>query len=287
MPRITVIMATYNWSTVLPYSIGSALRQTFADFELLVVGDGCTDDSEGVVASIGDPRVRWINLPANTGHQSGPNNEGLRQARGELIAYLGHDDLWLPHHLQSLAAAIDRGADVATGIMALVLPDGRITPCFRSPAYFPNTAMPTSLMHRRRMTEEIGGWRSHREIELFPDTELLMRAASAGYRFALVPRLTSVKFPTGLQRDVYKHRPFEEQAHWLARIDAEGDWEMVQLGTWLAECELPFRMRYRELLRHFLRETLGRIRRRITARWHALLGRPRATIETTRRFKGL
>src|SRR3954452_8082281 len=100
-PRVTVIIATYNWSAVLPYSIGSVLRQTFRDFELLVVGDGCTDDSEQVVTSIDDPRVRWINLPRNTRHQSGPNNEGLCHARGELIAYLGHDDLWLPHHLKS------------------------------------------------------------------------------------------------------------------------------------------------------------------------------------------
>src|SRR3954454_8989205 len=110
VPRVTVIIATYNWSSVLPYSIGSVLRQTFTDFELLVVGDGCTDDSEQVVASIDDPRVRWINLPENTRHQSGPNNEGLRQARGELIAYLGHDDLWLPHHLAAHVAAIDASA---------------------------------------------------------------------------------------------------------------------------------------------------------------------------------
>src|SRR5438046_5361757 len=81
MPRVTVIIATYNRSNVLPYSIGSVLRQSFHDFELLVVGDGCTDDSESVVAAMGDPRVRWISLPANTGHQSGPNNEGLHQAR--------------------------------------------------------------------------------------------------------------------------------------------------------------------------------------------------------------
>ena len=62
MPHVTVVMATHNWSTVLPYSIGSVLRQTFSDFELLVVGDGCTDDSESVVAAVGDPRVRWINF---------------------------------------------------------------------------------------------------------------------------------------------------------------------------------------------------------------------------------
>ena len=85
-PPVTIIIPTYNWSSVLPYSIGSALQQTFSDFELLVIGDGCTDDSESVVKAIGDERVRWINLPINTGHQSEPNNEGLRQACGEFIA---------------------------------------------------------------------------------------------------------------------------------------------------------------------------------------------------------
>ena len=90
MTRATVIIPTYNWAPVLPYSIGSVLDQTLTDFELLVVGDGCTDESEGVVRDIArqDSRVRWINLPENTRSQSKPNNEGNRQARGEFVAYL-------------------------------------------------------------------------------------------------------------------------------------------------------------------------------------------------------
>src|SRR4051794_8039196 len=121
-PRVTIVLATYNWSAVLPFSIASALEQSFGDFELIVVGDGCTDDSGEVVAAIGDPRVEWVNLPENGGHQSGPNNEGLRRARGDLIAYLGHDDLWLPHHLACLVAAIDAGADMAFGVARMVPP---------------------------------------------------------------------------------------------------------------------------------------------------------------------
>src|SRR6266516_614039 len=121
-PSVTVIIPTFNWSSVLPYSIGSVQRQTFTDFEVLVVGDGCTDDSEAVVGRIGDARVRWINLPTNTGHQSGPNNEGLRQARGQFIAYLGHDDLWLPHHLSCLISMLEQGADLAYGMNLWVMP---------------------------------------------------------------------------------------------------------------------------------------------------------------------
>src|SRR6185295_19675688 len=92
VPRVTVIVATYNYSTVLPFSIASVLDQTFADFELLVIGDCCTDESATIVQAMPDRRVHWHNLPANTGHQSGPNNEGLRRASGEAVAYLGHDD---------------------------------------------------------------------------------------------------------------------------------------------------------------------------------------------------
>ena len=125
-PRVTVIVATYNWSSVLPYSIGSVLRQSFTDFELLVIGDRGTDDSEQVVAAIHDPRLRWINLPVNSGHQSGPNNEGLRQARGSIIAYVGHDDSWLPHHLELMVAAIDAGADLVHSIVHIIDAEARI-----------------------------------------------------------------------------------------------------------------------------------------------------------------
>ena len=94
---------------------------------MLVVGDGCSDDSEQVVAAIGDPRVRWINLPSNNGHQSAPNNEGLRQARGEIVAYLGHDDLWLPRHLELLAGALDaQRADLAFSVAATVDAEDRV-----------------------------------------------------------------------------------------------------------------------------------------------------------------
>src|SRR4051794_14716616 len=108
-PGVTVIIPTYNYSAVLPHSIGSALAQTVPPLEVLVVGDHCTDDSAEVVAATGDERVRFINLPARARVQSGPNNEGLAQARGDVIAYLGHDDLWLPAHLAHVLPSIAAG----------------------------------------------------------------------------------------------------------------------------------------------------------------------------------
>lgn len=288
-PRVSVILPTYNWSAVLPYSIGSVLRQTFADFELLVVGDGCTDDSEHVVAAIDDPRVRWINLPENTRHQSGPNNEGLRQARGELIAYLGHDDLWLPNHLASHVQAHDADeADVAYSLCMLVPPESAQLPAQLWPSIpQPKQGMfspPSAMTHRRGVTDDVGGWRNPRELDeardWSPDVELWRRAHAAGKKFTFVPRLTAIKFPAAWRKDVYRDRPSHEQAGWLARIDAAPHLEAELLVACITNAELPTQMRYRDLLRHVVRQTIGRIRRRLSFPG-------RRSLDQNRRFKGL
>ena len=82
MPRVSVIVPTYNSSATLGSALRSIANQTFDDFEVLVIGDGCTDDSEQVVVSLSDARFTWINLERNHGSQSWPNNEGLRRAKG-------------------------------------------------------------------------------------------------------------------------------------------------------------------------------------------------------------
>src|SRR5581483_3163283 len=98
-PAVSIVVATYNWSSALRCALRSIQLQSVRDFEVLVVGDGCTDDSETVVRSFEDPRFRWANLPRNHGGQYAPNNHGLDLARADWVAYLGHDDIWHPRHL--------------------------------------------------------------------------------------------------------------------------------------------------------------------------------------------
>lgn len=278
-----MFIATYNWSSVLPYSIGSVLQQTCGDFELLVVGDGCTDDSEAVVTAIGDPRVRWINLPANSGHQSIPNNEGLRQASGEVIAYLGHDDLWLPHHLEACLHALDTsGADVAYSLVACVGPEGDfVSPSVPQPSrrlYSP----PSGMMHRRSVTDRIGGWRPYRELRTTPDVDLWQRAAAAGCVFTAVPRLTALKFPASWRKNVYRIRPSHEQAEWLSRMAADADLEQRLLVEAIV-AERPGAVSYRHLVRQLARETMARLRRPSVLPWRRRGG----NIDAARNFKGL
>ena len=75
-------MATYNRPAVLAFAIRSVLAQDFADWELIVVGDRCSEATGVLVGSFADRRIRYINLALNTGEQSGPNNVGIARARG-------------------------------------------------------------------------------------------------------------------------------------------------------------------------------------------------------------
>lgn len=289
---MTVIVPTYNWSSVLPFSVGSALGQTFRDLEVLVVGDGCTDDSEAVVRAIGDPRVRWVKLPEHTGHQSGPNNEGLRQARGELIAYLGHDDVWLPHHLALLVAALSGGADLAYGITALVHPDGRLQAYPYRFRFRPGQAIaPSSVVHRRTVTDAVGSWRPFTELREDPEVDLWRRAHLAGFRFGFVPRLTVVKFPASWRRDAYRTRASHEQAAWFRRIQEEPDLEAAELGRFLEAAEHRSSLwswPYLELLRHLVARPVGRVRYWLLHPSLLLSGlRKGGRIAAGQRFKGV
>ncbi len=298
LPRVTVIIPTYNYSSVLPYSIGSVLRQSFTEFEVLVVGDGCTDDSEQVVTAIPDPRLRWINLPVHHGHQSAPNNEGLHEARGSIIAYLGHDDLWLPHHLEVMVSAIEAGADVAHSIVHRIGAEGNIQPPAGGMLGFqPGEWMPpTGVAHRRTATEKVGGWRDYRTLYVDPESDLWLRMHQAGLVFQPVPRLTAVKFPASWRKDIYKKRWSHEQQQWTERILKEKDLEAVEMGKLLVAAELQRRrqLTFRAGLRQVLERTSTEIRRRLPLKetLRRALGRTRGEVvrkrqQFRRQFKGL
>jgi glycosyltransferase involved in cell wall biosynthesis len=285
-PLVTVVLATYNWSTVLPYSIGSALAQTFRDFELLVIGDGCTDDSEAVVASIQDPRVRWINLPSNSGHQSAPNNEGLKHARGHFVAYLGHDDLWLPHHLSCLVRALSDSVDLAYSMTELIGPDGdsEIAPCPFE--YTSGMAIPPScVMHRRSVVDAVGGWKDYRTLTCYPEVDLWRRIYDVRQTCVFVPRLSVIKFPASWRRNAYQTRSSHEQAAWSRRIREEPDLEVMELAKHLQIEKGTVRMislkPYKYVLREFVNDTSRRIRRRFA------MPSKKSQVEAIRRFKGL
>lgn len=127
-PRWSVLLPTHNRPSTLALSIRSVLDQSDGDLELLVVGDGCTDDTAQVVASFADSRVRWFDLPKGEGFGYAHRREVLTTATGRYLAPASHDDLWAPNHLARLGELLDRGCTLAYTTPLWVRPSGHIVP---------------------------------------------------------------------------------------------------------------------------------------------------------------
>lgn len=227
-PRVSIITATFNRSTILTHAIESVQRQTFTDWEMIVVGDACTDDSAEVVASFGDARIRFVNLERNIGDQSGPNNVGVGLARAPLIAFLNHDDMYFPDHLSGSLHELDEtGAGL---VFAAVAAAGHTTPekiaagqlAFRlvgvprRHVYVPGMFAPaSSWLLRRSLHEKLGGWRAPRDCRAEPSHDFLFRAWKSGARLRSSSRVTVLAVQSGSRPGSYRGR-HDYESHFYA-----------------------------------------------------------------------
>ncbi|MBT1701732.1 glycosyltransferase family 2 protein [Chryseosolibacter indicus] len=194
-PLVTVVVATYNRAETLRYAIESILWQTFKNFEVWIVGDACTDHTEKVVKSFTDPRINWYNLPKNSGYQSKPNNEGIKRARGKYIAYLNHDDIWLPNHLEALVNHIEKTqAHFAFSIIQWVYSFTYSRPDIPLLPDMPIPPEATAVIHRKDVVNEIGYWKNINETYSYPRVDFFRQAQYKGMKFEIVPSVTGLKF---------------------------------------------------------------------------------------------
>jgi glycosyltransferase involved in cell wall biosynthesis len=98
-PAISVVIPAYNRAATIRVAIESVLRQTWTDFELIVVDDCSADDTLAEVARVDDPRLRVIESPINRGAASA-RNAGVEEARAAWVAFQDSDDEWLPTKLE-------------------------------------------------------------------------------------------------------------------------------------------------------------------------------------------
>ena len=115
MPKVSVIIPTYNRCNVLERAIQSLLNQTFQDFELFIVDDHSSDDTHKVVAAIDDARIKYIRHESNKG-AAAARNTGIRNTSCEYIAFLDDDDEWLPEKLGLQLALLESSPPEVGGV---------------------------------------------------------------------------------------------------------------------------------------------------------------------------
>jgi len=109
-PKVSVVIPAYNAIAYLPETIASALQQSFQDFEILVVDDGSTDGTCEWIANLADSRVRAI--AQSNGGCASARNHGIREAKGDYIAFLDADDIWEPQKLEKQVRILDSSPSV-------------------------------------------------------------------------------------------------------------------------------------------------------------------------------
>ncbi|UUY09034.1 glycosyltransferase [Pseudomonas sp. J452] len=268
-PLISIVLSTYNRPETLRLAIASVLAQSLQDWELLVVGDACNEETQHLLDKLADSRIHYINLVQNFGEQSGPNNLGIARARGKYIALLNHDDLWLPEHLQSALDWLQAtGADLVFPATAVVLPctkkqltqniwrtylhglgcNGLFDPV--------DTFAPaSSWLMRRETAERIGPWRAAADCITASSREFLFRAWRAGLSLRALPWIGVVAFHSGLREEAYLRQEAHEQ-DWF--------WQQIQCNLLIRQqllaragnAEQPLRPRWKKHLLHLL-ATLG------------------------------
>lgn len=203
-PLVTVRIATWNRADLLvERALASVFRQTYSRWEAVIVGDACTDDTEERLAKLGDPRIRFHNLPV---HGPYPEhkvkrwmiggvpamNAGLRMASGRWIAPLDDDDEWHDDHLEVLlsAARQDEQAEFVYGRAQCILDDEPIDKTVGAwPPSYGEIDLTASLYNAALREFE------HDRVAMLMregnDWNLIRRMLEAGVRFKFLDRIVS------------------------------------------------------------------------------------------------
>jgi glycosyltransferase involved in cell wall biosynthesis len=197
MPRVSVVMPVYRPDPgYLGEAIDSVLRQTFADWELVIVEDPSDRLGRTVVDSRHDPRIRYFLNPSRTGLAK-QHNRAVAESRGELVARFDADDVCEPDRLEKQVALLDSNPeiDVVASQLRIVDEAGNVVGRREYPLHHDlivramrryNPIAGSNAMFRRKVVSALGGWRETVDLPA-QDYEWYSRLAAGGCRFATHP----------------------------------------------------------------------------------------------------
>lgn len=240
MARTLVVIPTYNRSNVLKLAVESVLAQSDTDWQLLVIGDACTDDSQDVVEQFSDARIAFCNRPCNFGNMAIPINEAIalglqKWPEVKRIALLSHDDLWLPEHLAQLNEMLDRGVDLAICPYFECERDKQVLLRHvnaRHHIWLKPMTM-SAWLFSKALWQRVGNWRAPAEIYDVPSADWWFRAwrLKARIEMSVLPSLLVVN--STIQERSYARRSDAEQVFWAARLGAADIHEQLMRATQL------------------------------------------------------
>lgn len=210
MTRASVLIPTHNHASTLALAVESALSQTVQDLEVLIIGDGVTDEVRTVAVALQgqDERVRFLDFPKGPHHGEIHRHTAIQQSTGEIIAYLCDDDLLMPLHLadmvelltdHDLAQCLNGFADPSgnIGLYSGSLEDPRFVAQLREPSTSYNFVGITGTAHTREFYQRSGMPWETTPPGIPPDQYQWRRMLGNGeVRGTTSPRMTVIGLPT-------------------------------------------------------------------------------------------
>jgi glycosyltransferase involved in cell wall biosynthesis len=197
MPKVSVIIPTYNRAHLLPRAIKSVLNQMFKDFELIIVDDGSTDNTREVVEGFQkkDPRVKY-SWKENSGCPAGALNFGISHCEGLYIAFCASDDEWDLTYLDKQMSIFnsDRNIDITSTNLLVIGSDGRKITEISKPKTTDNQKLIEiglernyifgNVVIRKEILDKVG--LLDENLRIREDFDLWMRIAKSGFNFKFV-----------------------------------------------------------------------------------------------------
>lgn len=168
----TVLIPTFNHGPTISFALASALSQTIKEIEVFVVGDGVPDITREIVQGImkRDSRVKFFDNPKGPRHGEIYRHIALQEAQGEIVCYLSDDDLWLPHHVETMYKLLQQTNFANTLPVRLSKPNTPLKmmavnlawPCYRALLLDGKNRMPLSFVgHTTKFYHQLPyGWRT-------------------------------------------------------------------------------------------------------------------------------
>ena len=119
---VSIVLCTYNRAYCVGKAVESVLAQTYSSWELFVIDDGSTDDTEAVIEQYADPRIHYIKMNKNRFYCYAANH-GLGYCKGEYIAFLNSDDAWFPEKLEKQVSFMEQNIQYGACFTEVILTD--------------------------------------------------------------------------------------------------------------------------------------------------------------------
>ena len=197
-PLVSIVIPTYNRAREIERALKSIVAQTYSNWEALIVDNYSSDNTDDVVKTFNDSRMRLFKIH-NQGIVAASRNEGINNAIGEYIAFLDSDDWWLPGKLEISLKYLSRGADlvyhdflVATKLKQVIFYKTARTRELRIPAFDDlisngNALINSSVVVRKDFLCAINGLSEDRNLIAAEDYDAWLRIARLGGIFKKIP----------------------------------------------------------------------------------------------------